>query len=213
MEARTMKIPSKVDGSVFLRVIPGHFATNHSHINYYIDMTTLKARKREAEGAARVLAQQYSMNTVVDTIVCMDGCEVIGAFLADELQKTGIMSVNQHQTIYVVSPEQNSNGQLIFRDNMQFMIKGKNVLLLFATVTTGRTIEQSLECIAYYGGVVSGIAALFSAISKANGMPVVSLFSQKDLPDYHTYEVTQCPYCRNQEKIDAIVNSYGYSRL
>lgn len=213
METRTMKIPSKVDGSVFLRVIPGHFATNHSHINYYIDMTTLKARKREAEGAARVLAQQYSMNTVVDTIVCVDGCEVIGAFLADELQKTGIMSVNQHQTIYVVSPEQNSNGQLIFRDNMQFMIKGKNVLLLFATATTGRTIEQSLECIAYYGGVVSGIAALFSAISKANGMPVVSLFSQKDLPDYHTYEVTQCPHCRNHEKIDAIVNSYGYSRL
>lgn len=101
MEKRTLKIPSKSDGSVFLRVIPGHFATSHSHINYYIDMTTLKARKREAEGAAKVLAQQYSMTTVVDTIVCMDGCEVIGAFLAEELQKAGIMSVNEHQTIYL----------------------------------------------------------------------------------------------------------------
>lgn len=69
MEERTLKIPSQSDGSVFLRVIPGHFATNHSHINHYIDMTTLRARKREAEGAARVLAEKYTMTTIVDTIV------------------------------------------------------------------------------------------------------------------------------------------------
>lgn len=213
MEERTLKIPSKSDGSVFLRVIPGHFATSHSHINHYIDMTTLKARKREAEGAAKVLAQQYSMTTVVDTIVCMDGCEVIGAFLANELQKAGIMSMNQHQTIYVISPEANSNGQLIFRDNMQFMLKGKNVLLLFANATTGQTVERSLECISYYGGVVSGIAALFSAINKANGIPIISLFNQKDLPSYRTYPLGDCPLCKNKEKIDAIVNSYGYSKL
>ena len=49
MEQRTIKIPSKADRSVFLRVTPGHFATAHSHINNYIDMATLKARKSEAD--------------------------------------------------------------------------------------------------------------------------------------------------------------------
>ena len=30
--------------TVPLKIRPGHFATNHAHINYYIDVTTLKAR-------------------------------------------------------------------------------------------------------------------------------------------------------------------------
>ena len=37
--------------TVPLKIRPGHFATNHAHINYYIDVTTLKARdvyKRQA---------------------------------------------------------------------------------------------------------------------------------------------------------------------
>ena len=41
MENRIIKILSK-NGSVPLKVIHGHFATNHSHINCYLDMTTLK---------------------------------------------------------------------------------------------------------------------------------------------------------------------------
>ena len=35
-----------------LRIAKGHFATNHSHINYYIDMTYTKHRLAEARQAA-----------------------------------------------------------------------------------------------------------------------------------------------------------------
>ena len=35
-------------GNVPLRVARGHFATNHSHINYYIDITYQKTRLSEA---------------------------------------------------------------------------------------------------------------------------------------------------------------------
>ena len=52
METRMFKVHAKGDPSVALKVIPGHFATNHSHINYYIDLTTLKARQNEAQAAA-----------------------------------------------------------------------------------------------------------------------------------------------------------------
>ena len=122
MESRATKIYSNVNKNAIIRVIPGHFATTHSHINYYVDMTIMKSRKSEAEAAASVLARKYSTSTYIDTIICMDGCEVIGAYLADELTKSGIMSLNQHQTMYVVSPEMNPGGQLIFRDNMYFIL-------------------------------------------------------------------------------------------
>lgn len=36
-----------------LRQHRDHFATNHSHINYYLDMTTLKTRLSEAQEIAK----------------------------------------------------------------------------------------------------------------------------------------------------------------
>ncbi|MGI6019697.1 MAG: orotate phosphoribosyltransferase [Marvinbryantia sp.] len=213
MESRVIRIPSKVNANVVLRVIPGHFATTHSHINHYVDMTFLKARKSEAEGAAKILAQSYGMTTYIDTIVCMDGCEIIGAYLADELTRNGIMSLNSHKTMYVVSPEIHTGGQLIFRDNMQNMIKDKHVLLVLATASTGITVKRAVECIRYYGGIMEGAAALFSATDEVEGIKIHSLFTAEDIPEYETYHFTECPMCRRNEKLDAIVNSYGYSRM
>ena len=37
-----------------LRVSKGHYATSHSHINYYIDVTLTKFRLSEARAAAAV---------------------------------------------------------------------------------------------------------------------------------------------------------------
>ena len=213
MESRAIKISSKVDNNAIIRVIPGHFATNHSHINYYVDMTIMKSRKSEAEAAASVLAKEYSNNTYIDTIICMDGCEVIGAYLAEKLSNSGIMSMNQHNTMYIATPEMNPGGQLIFRDNMQMMIYGKHCLLLLASATTGRTIARALECINYYGGIVEGVSAIFSASDNVNGIKVHSIFGKNDIPEYQTFDVTACPMCQRKQKIDAIVNSYGYSKL
>ena len=54
-----------------LKVTPGHFATNHAHINYYLDMTTLKTRLSEAQEIAGSLSGLFLYDTVVDTIVCL----------------------------------------------------------------------------------------------------------------------------------------------
>ena len=36
MESRMVKFYSKESNMVAIHAIPGHFATSHSHINYYI---------------------------------------------------------------------------------------------------------------------------------------------------------------------------------
>lgn len=207
------KIPSRLNRKINLKVVPGHFATSHSHINFYMDMTTLKVRQTEAAEVARTLASEYQYSKPVDTIVCMDGCEIIGACLAEELSKNGIMSLNRHNSLYVITPEFDSNGQIIFRDNLQPMVRGKNILLLLASATTGRTIARCLDCISYYGGIIQGISAIFSAAKEIHGEPVHCIFSTEDLPDYQTFSGSECPYCKNKEKIDAIVNGFGYSEL
>lgn len=200
-------------GNVHLRVAQGHFATNHSHTNYYIDITFQKTRFSEAKDIARQLVSAYLHNAMVDTILCMDGTTVIGSCLAQELTTSGFRSINTHNTIYVVEPEYNSNSQMIFRDNIQPMIRGKHVLVLLASVTTGFTAKRSIEAIGYYGGTVVGIAALYSAVDTVGDLPVHSIYTLADLPDYASYDYRDCPYCKQGKRLDALVNSFGYSGL
>lgn len=208
-----IKIPSKVNPKLKLRVLKGHFATVHSHINCYIDMTMLKSRQAEAQEVAEAMAADYQYNKPIDTIVCTDGCEVIGAYLAEELKKHGVMSLNTHDSLYVVTPEFGNGGQMIFRDNLQPMIRNKNILLLLASATTGRTIARGIECIQYYGGIIQGVSSIFSASGEIFGHQVNHIFSADDLPDYETFSQENCPYCQRGQKIDAMVNSFGYSEI
>ena len=204
---------TRTKGNVPLRVAKGHFATNHSHINYYIDITYHKTRLSEAKASAYELVSHFVNDTPVDTIICLDGTSVLGAFVAEELTKCGFSTINAHNTIYVVEPEYNNNSQMIFRDNIQPMIKGKHVLILMASVTTGHTARKSIEAINYYGGRVAGIAAIYRATDEIDGYPVRSVYSISDLPDYASYDYRDCPYCKAGQKIDALVNSYGFSKL
>ena len=200
-------------GNVPLRVAHGHFATNHSHINYYIDITYPKTRLSEAQEVAKQMVATFKNNTPVDTILCLDGTAVLGTCMAEELTKSGFHTINAHQTIYVVEPEYNANSQIIFRDNIQPMIRGKHVLVLMASVTTGYTAKRSIEAIEYYGGRVAGVASIYRAVDKVAGYPVRSIYSVEDLPDYESYDYHDCPYCKAGRKVDALVNSFGYSSL
>ena len=200
-------------GRVPLSVAKGHFATNHSHINYYIDITYQKTRLSEAKDSAYELVSHFVNDTPVDTILCLDGTAVLGTCVAEDLTKSGFRTINQHQTIYVLEPEYNANSQIIFRDNVKPMIQGKHVLILMASVTTGYTANRSIEAIKYYGGNVAGVAAIYRAVDEIGGYPVRSVYSIADLPDYESYDYRECPYCKNGVKLDALVNSFGFSEL
>ena len=213
MESKMFKISARNDERIQLKIFPGHFVTPQSHITHYLDLTTMTARCSEARQIAEALAVNYEASIPVDTIVCMDGLKVVGAYLAEELTKVGVLSMNAHQTIYIISAEHNSAGQMIFRDNMQPMIDGKNILILNGSVTTGETLSRTVESILYYGGKIRGIAAIFSAVDSVAQLPVYSIFQKKDIPDYNSYHSQDCPMCKNRQKIDAIVSGYGYSKL
>ena len=210
--AKEYKIKTR-NPSLFLRVQPGHFATMHSHTNYYIDVTTQKYRMSEAKAVAKEVVSFYRSNTVIDTIICLDGTEVIGAFVAQELTDNSFMNLNAHQTIYIVTPEFIGNGQMVFRDNTAHMIENKHVLILAASVTTGKSALAAIDAIKYYGGQVVGVSAIFATVGECDGIPVTSIFNTHDLENYQSYKPNQCPMCRGGERLEALVNSYGCSKL
>ncbi len=213
MEKRMVKFYSRENNKLALHASSGHFATSNSHINYYIDVTSIKTRVREAKEAAAILSTRVNPMSYVDTIVCMDGTEVIGAFLAELLEQRKVLSTNIHETLYVVEPELNNSNQIMFRDNMKDKIAGKHVVLLLDTTTTGETIRRSVEAIRYYGGIVEKVVSLFSTINGINGMSIDTIFTAEDIPGYQAYEPHDCPFCKKGIPIEAMVNGFGYSKL
>ena len=93
------------------------------------------------------------------------------------------------------------------------MIKGKNVLLLLSSATTGKTILKAAQILGYYGATISGISAVFSAANSVLGIPINSLFSTSDIADYKTYAPEDCTLCKEGVGIDALANGFGYSRI
>lgn len=213
METRILEIKSKFNSKIKIGVIPGHFATNHSHVNYYIDMTKIKTHHMVAKETARELAKAYMSNLSVDTIICLEGTEIIGAFLARELAKEGHTSINSGKDICVITPETNANNQMIFRDNIQKHIFNKQILLLISSVSTGKTINRSVECLQYYNGKLTGVSSIFSAIKEYNGIKINSVFTSADLNNYETMPAHDCKLCKSSQKVDAIINSFGYSKI
>ena len=70
--------------------------------------------------------------------------------------------MNAHQTIYIITPEYTSGSQIILRDNIAPMVRGRHVLILSASITTGYSIKAAVEAVQYYGGQVAGLAAIFA---------------------------------------------------
>ena len=102
---------------------------------------------------------------------------------------------------------------MIFRDNLKPEVEGRNVLLLLASATTGKTVRNSIECIQYYGGKLQGISAIFSAVDSVDGHRVDAQFRAEDIPNYDAYTHNDCPMCKAGKPVEALVNGYGYSEI
>ena len=59
MDARLVDLRSKKNPKARIKIMKGHFATSNSHMNTYIDMSTVKTRHNNAREAAKELAHLY----------------------------------------------------------------------------------------------------------------------------------------------------------
>ena len=200
--------------NVFIHVMAGHFISANNHINYYVGTSDIKHNLNVSTQAAKLMAEYYSTNGIdVDTVLCLYETQALGAYLAQELSNSTMMAPNPDQTVFVVGSEYDAAGNLIFRDNLRRIIYGKNVVVLISCITSGRTVERTIESVRYYGGKVAGISSVFSMQSKISSVPVSSLFTTDDIPGYISYPSHDCPLCQKGVPVDAISNGYGYSKI
>ena len=113
MTEEFVNLRSRKNPKARIKLMGGHFATMNSHVNTYIDMSTVKTRHNNARETAATLAEEYKTGTMVETIVCLKNTEVIGAFMAEHLADTGRISMSAGNNISVVTPEFDTMGQIL----------------------------------------------------------------------------------------------------
>ena len=65
----------------------------------------------------------------------------------------------------------------------------------------------------YVCGPTVYVDSLFGTINSVDGVEVETLFDENDVTGYAAYPVADCPLCRQGQKIEAMVNGFGYSKL
>ena len=60
MDERLEDLRSAKNPKARIKILKGHFATSHSHINTYIDMSTVKSRHNNARETAKVYGRDRS---------------------------------------------------------------------------------------------------------------------------------------------------------
>ena len=210
---KAFNIPLTKNPVINMKVVPGHFTTNHFHISHYLDLDNLKTNASLARDVAIELALPYLSSTLVDTIVCMEGTEVIGAYMAEELMQEGTSIVNSGRNIHVITPISNIDRKLMFQNNMQDLIFNKNIILVVSTISSGTTVNNALECLSYYGAHIVGVSALFNANPEILSQEFNSMFVNSDIPNYKTYKPDECEICKKGHKLDAIIYHDGYTKI
>jgi len=218
MESKAFYISLAKNPNIAIKIIPGHFSTINAHSNNYLDFSELKCNASVARDVAREMAIPYLSSTVIDTIVCMEKTSVIGAFMAEDLLQEGTSVMNAGGRIHVVSPFNNAHGNWVFPSNRTDWIKGKNILLLTATISSGKALNSIMECISYYRGKLTGISALYMASpeilnQRFSQYDINTLFTSEDIPGYQIFNPGECEMCRNGQNIDAIISSEGYTKI
>lgn len=214
MDKPVYTITSHRDERVFIHAMPGHFISASSHLNYYIGTSDIKHNHNVSVDAAMLMAQYYTERNInVDTVLCLYETQALGAYLAHELSRPSMLNPNPGNTVYVLGPEYDASGNIIFRDNLKKLISGRDVVILISCITSGKTVQKAMESVLYYGGKVAGVTSIFSATPVIEGIEVNTIFTQEDVPGYEAYTPHDCPHCKAGERVDAIANGYGYSLL
>ncbi|MDR0324863.1 MAG: hypothetical protein LBI19_02040 [Oscillospiraceae bacterium] len=212
MESKAYNLAHEKNPMITLRVIPGHFTTSNFHISHFLDVSSMKSNATVARNVAHELAMPYLASAQIDTIVCLERTEVIGAYLAEELKESGVTAIGGGD-ISIITPIANNIGSLSFQSSMVGLLSGRNVLLLTTSISSGRTLDSALDCLAYYRSNIVGISALFLVSSANPELRVNALFTSDDIPGYQFYSSRNCDMCRAGQSLDALISSEGFTKI
>lgn len=174
----------KTGSGLFLALERGDTAQEEISMNFCISTRELRLSAKLAKEAARALAQPYHTGALVDLILCEEGCEAVGAFLAAELGGGSVLSLNRGSDIHIGTLRL-SEQETCTREELP--LRGKSILLLTDLLMSPKRARRAADYILGSGAALSGVCALFGVPGEVEKRKIQCLFEASDLPGFYTW--------------------------
>lgn len=170
----------------------GHFVgVSGRHLDAYITKDALLPHTFEVSKIARIIAKK-TINSKIDAVVGPAiGGIVLSQWVAHHLSRL------QKKKIFSFYTEKTSDGGQVLTRGYDEKVKGKNLLVVEDTVTTGGSAMKVVNAVKQAGGKVVKVIVITNrdpkqVNSKSLGVPLASLC---DLP-LVSYDPKDCPMCK-----------------
>lgn len=128
--------------------MPGHFVSSSSHLNFYIGTSDIKHNHDVSVDAAMMLASYYHERGIeVDTVLCLYETQALGAYLAHELQRANMLNPNPDSTVYVLGPEYDAQGNIIFQIIFVSLLPAKEFCFLFLVSQAVKLLKEQWKAL------------------------------------------------------------------
>lgn len=168
-------------------ILTGHFLLRSKrHSDTYINKDAIFSHPRTFHKTARAIYYEILKTCRVDGNVVVTGPALAGAILA--------APISLYLDVTFVYPEKIDN-KMVFRRGYDQKIPGKNIILIEDIITTGGSVQLTIDEVLRLGGIPSGVFAIWNRTGwQPKECSVTSLINQP----VESWSPKECPLCQKK---------------
>lgn len=170
-----------------------HFVgTSGRHMPAYVNKDALLPHTKHTAEVGKLFAEKYK-NKAIDFVVAPAVAGIpFSQWTAYYLTK---LKGKEVQSIFT---EKTPDNDQIFKRGYDAIIKGKKVLVVEDTVTTGGSVVKVIASVRKAGGIVVGACVMINRDPKlVNTKSIGAPFSQLAIYEFPSYDSADCPLCKS----------------
>jgi orotate phosphoribosyltransferase len=179
----------------------GHFVgTSGLHFDTYVNKDFLYPHTMETSRICRLMAEKYKGANIEVVVGPALGGIILSQWVASHLSE-----IYGKEVLGIYTEKSLDGGQMFTRGYEKYIKDGKRVLVVEDIITTGGSILKSMKAVQEAGGSVVGACAMVNKNKDLDkNMFCVSFSTLTDL-FVDTFEVGNCPFCKNGVPINTNV--------
>lgn len=170
----------------------GHFLLSSGrHSDLYINKDAIYCNPALFQSVVSMMIYYLNNYSYIYELDIITGPAIAGAVLAApialQLQKTFIYPEK------VIDHHEKENVRMELRRGYNKVVKGKKVWIVEDIITTGKSVENTIDAITFNDGIVAGVSAIWN---RGNYYPSMGLFFPIIEEVVYSYPAHDCPKCK-----------------
>lgn len=188
-------------------ILRGHFVlTSGRHADTYVNKDMLYVRPRDVSRLCRLIADQFAGLGIEVVVAPAVGGVALSQWVTWHLTvRRGLLPLESPAAVYAEKSEDGAPRTLLLRRGYGAIVRGRRVLVVDDILTTGGSLEQTVQAVNDCGGLVQACAVIVNrgGIS-AQQLGVQQLVALTNM-QLETWPAAECPLCASQVAVNTDV--------